>query len=69
MIKVGIELNDVVRNLNKQILKYYQKDIDPSLDLDEIDEKDDVFKYAKFDSNAARNEFIPIAFIFQFYYF
>ena len=38
MIRIGIELNDVVRNVNKQILKYYQKDIDPTLDLDDIDD-------------------------------
>ena len=36
MVKIGIELNNVVRNYNKQILKYYQKDINPELDLDEF---------------------------------
>lgn len=67
MIKVGIELNHVVRNINKQILKYYQKDIDPSLDLDEIDEKDDVFKYAKFNSKAERNEFMYIDYPYELF--
>ena len=67
MIRIGIELNDVVRNINKQILKYYQKDIDPSLDLDEADEKDDVFKYAKFDSNKSRNEFIYIDYPYEIF--
>ena len=67
MIRIGIELNDVVRNINKQILKYYQKDIDPSLDLDEVDEKDDVFKYAKFDSNKSRNEFIYIDYPYEIF--
>ena len=67
MIRIGIELNDVVRNINKQILKYYQKDIDPSLDLDEVDEKDDVFKYAKFDSNKSRNEFIYIDYTYEIF--
>ena len=67
MIKVGIELNHVVRNINKQILKYYQKDFDPSLDLDEIDEKDDVFKYAKFNSKAERNEFMYIDYPYELF--
>lgn len=67
MIRIGIELNHVIRNINKQILKYYQKDIDPSLDLDEIDEKDDVFKYAKFDSNRSKNEFIYIDYPYEIF--
>ena len=67
MIKIGIELNGVIRNVNKQILKYYQKDIDPSIDLDEIDEKDDVFKYAKFDSNKSKNEFIYIDYPYEIF--
>lgn len=67
MIRIGIELNDVVRNINKQILKYYKKDIDPSLDLEEVDEKDDVFKYAKFDSNKSRNEFIYIDYPYEIF--
>lgn len=67
MIKIGIELNGVIRNVNKQILKYYQKDVDPSIDLDEIDEKDDVFKYAKFDSNKSKNEFIYIDYPYEIF--
>jgi len=67
MIKIGIELNHVVRNVNKQILKYYQKDIDPSIDLDEIDEKDDVFKYAKFESLTDKNEFIYIDYPYEIF--
>jgi len=56
MIRIGIELNHVVRNINKQILKYYKKDIDPSLDLEDIDEKDDAFKYAKFETLTENND-------------
>lgn len=67
MIRIGIELNHVVRNVNKQILKYYQKDIDQSLDLDEIDEKDDVFKHAKFKFLTDRNEFIYIDYPFEIF--
>lgn len=67
MIKIGIELNHVVRNINKQILKYYKKDIDPSLDIEEIDEKDDVFKYAKFESLTDKNEFIYIDYPYELF--
>lgn len=67
MIKIGIELNHVIRNVNKQILKYYQKDIDPSIDLDEIDEKDDVFKYAKFETLTDKNEFIYIDYPYEIF--
>lgn len=67
MITIAIELNHVVRNVNKQILKYYQKDINPELDIDNIDEKDDVFKYAKFDSNRDRNEFVYIDYPYEIF--
>lgn len=67
MITIAIELNHVVRNVNKQILKYYQKDINPELDIDNIDEKDDVFKYAKFDSKRDRNEFIYIDYPYEIF--
>ena len=67
MIRVGIELNHVVRNINKQILKYYQKDIEPSLELDDIDEKDDAFKYAKFETLSDKNEFIYIDYPYEIF--
>lgn len=67
MITIAIELNHVVRNVNKQILKYYQKDIKPELDIDNIDEKDDVFKYAKFDSKRDRNEFVYIDYPYEIF--
>lgn len=67
MITIAIELNHVVRNVNKQILKYYQKDINPELDIDNIDEKDDVFKYAKFDSKRDRNEFVYIDYPYEIF--
>ena len=67
MIRIGIELNGVIRNINKQILKYYQKDIDNTLDLDLVDEKDDPFKWAKFDSNKDKNEFIYIDYPYEIF--
>lgn len=41
-IRLGIDLDHVIRNINRQILKYYQKDIDESIDIDDADYKDDV---------------------------
>lgn len=67
MKTIAIELNHVVRNVNKQILKYYQKDINPELDIDNIDEKDDVFKYATFDSHRDRNEFVYIDYPYEIF--
>lgn len=43
-IRIGIDLDHVIRDINRQIVKYYQKDIDNSIDLDEVDYKDDVIK-------------------------
>jgi hypothetical protein len=31
-MKIGIELNNIVRDLNKQVIKYYKKDINQSFD-------------------------------------
>lgn len=36
-MKIGIELNGIVRNLNKQIIKYYKKDIDKTFDDKSVD--------------------------------
>ena len=67
MITRAIELNHVVRNVNKQILKYYQRDFKPELDLETVDEKDDVFKTAVFDSRRSRNEFIYLDYPYEIF--
>lgn len=67
MITIAIELNHVVRNVNKQILKYYQRDFKPELDLETVDEKDDVFKTAVFDSRRSRNEFIYLDYPYEIF--
>ena len=65
---IGIELNHVVRNINRQMLKYYAKDIDPSLDIAEIDDKEDVLgKYLKFPSKHEKNEFIYIDYPYEIF--
>lgn len=68
MITIGIELNHVVRNINKQILKYYQKEFDPSLDIDELDDRKDVIKeYTKFKSKQEKNNFIYIDYPYEIF--
>jgi hypothetical protein len=68
MLTIGIELNHVVRNVNKQILKYYQKGIDPSLDIDELDDRVDVIeKYTKFKSKKEKNNFIYVDYPFEIF--
>ena len=67
MITIGIELNHVVRNINKQILKYYAKAFDPSMEWEEIDDKDDAFKHVKFKSNYEKSNFIFIDYPFEIF--
>ena len=68
MLTIGIELNHVVRNVNRQLLKYYQKEFDPSLDIDELDDKVDVIeKYMKFNSKKQKNDFIYIDYPFEIF--
>ena len=62
-IRIGIELNHVIRDINKQIAKYFQEEYDESIDLDEINYKEDVLKtVCKFQSDKER-----IAFMYENY--
>lgn len=68
MKTIGIELNHVIRNINKQILKYYAKEFDPSMEWEELDDKVDVFeKYLKFESKHAKNNFLYIDYPFEIF--
>lgn len=69
MVTIAIELNHVIRNINKQLLKYYQKDYHPELDTDDIDEKKEnvLKKYIKFDSHRELNQFIYIDYPFEIF--
>jgi len=68
MLTIGIELNHVVRNINKQILKYYAKEFEPSMDWEELDDKVDVFKeYCKFESKYAKNNFLYIDYPYEIF--
>jgi hypothetical protein len=69
MITIAIELNHVIRNVNKQLLKYYQRDYHPEMETDKIDEKREnvLEKYIKFDSKRERNEFIYIDYPYEIF--
>lgn len=69
MITIAIELNHVIRNINKQLLKYYQRDYHPELDTDDIDIKNEnvLDKYIKFSSKKERNQFIYIDYPFEIF--
>lgn len=66
MITIGIELNHVIRNINKQIIKYYSKEFDPSAEIEDIDDKQNVFNtYAKFKTSYDKNNFIYIDYPYE----
>ena len=68
MITIGIELNHVVRDINKQIVKYYAKEFDPSIDIEEVDKSDDVLSTTcKFESKYARNNFLYIDYPYEIF--
>ena len=68
MITIGVELNHVVRNINKQIVKYYTKEYAPDVDPDDIDDREDVLKtFAKFDSKYERNNFLYIDYPYEIF--
>lgn len=68
MITIGVELNHVVRNINKQIIKYYAKGYALDVDLDDIDDREDVLKtFAKFDSKYERNNFLFIDYPYEIF--
>ena len=68
MLTIGVELNHVVRNINKQIIKYYAKEFSPETDIDEINDKEDVFKtFAKFNSKYEKNNFIFIDYPYEIF--
>lgn len=69
MITIAIELNHVIRNVNKQLLKYYSRDYHPELDIDEIEDlKENILdKYIKFDSKKDLNEFLYVDYPYEIF--
>lgn len=68
MLTIGVELNHVVRNINKQILKCYAKEFDQSMEWDELDDHVDVFdKYCKFKSKYEKSNFLYVDYAFEIF--
>ena len=68
MITIGVELNHVVRNINKQIVKYYAKEYAPDVDPDDIDDREDVLKtFVKFNSKYEKNNFLYIDYPYEIF--
>lgn len=66
MITIGIELNHVIRNINKQIAKYYAKEYTIDVDLDDIDDKENILDtFAKFEDKYKKYNFIYIDYPFE----
>lgn len=58
-IRIGIDLDHVIRNINRQIIKYYQRDFDESIDIDNVDLKDDVINtICHFETKREKNSFL-----------
>lgn len=67
MITIGVELNHVVRNINKQILKYYDKEFNKGWDIEEMDTLDDALKLAIFNSKHEKYNFFYIDYPFELF--
>lgn len=68
MVRIGIELNGVLRNVNYQMCKYYAKDIDPLFtfdkkDIDNLNMKDTL----KFNSKKEFNEFVYVNYPYEIF--
>ncbi len=67
MIIIGIELNHVLRNINKQLLKYYAKEYDSSMDWESEDDSADVIHNLSFSSKKERYRFMYIDYPYEIF--
>lgn len=68
MIRIGIELNGIVRDINTQILKYYVKDIDKGFDDTKVDKNVlNVANSLDFGSKKKREEFIYVDYPYEIF--
>lgn len=67
-MKIGIELNNIVRDINSQIIKYYKKDIDKNFDDSKIDLKcNNLITQLPFKSNKDRNNFMYVDYPYEIF--
>lgn len=58
-IRIGIDLDHVIRDINRQIVKFYQRDFDETIDVDEVNMKSDVLNdVCHFNSKKELYEFL-----------
>lgn len=69
MITIGVELNDVVRDIKKQMLKYFKKEFGGDYDPDDIESSEDIFEkgYIKFNSKKDEKNFIYIDYPYELF--
>lgn len=67
-MKIGIELNYVIRDINTQILKYYKKDINKEFDDKNVNKNISNFiDRLKFDSKKAKSDFMYIDYPYEIF--
>lgn len=67
-MKIGIELNNVLRDINSQILKYYKKDINKEFDDKNIDKNVTNFiDKIKFSSKKAKSDFMYVDYPYEIF--
>lgn len=67
-MKIGIELNNIVRDINFQLVKYYKKDIDKTFDDENFDyDITDVLSKLKFKNKKAKHEYVYIDYPYEIF--
>lgn len=67
-MKIAIELNNIVRDFNAQVLKYYIKDIDPLFDDENIDlNSTDILSVLPFKTKKDRKTFREIDYPYELF--
>lgn len=66
-MRIAVELNNIIRDYNNQVLKYYRKEIDPAFDDEKVDlQCSDLLEELPFD-NATRKTFKEIDFPYELF--
>lgn len=66
MIKIGIEINNILRDLDKQLIKYYKKDIKPSFDESTVG-TNRLIDFLEFDTKKSKNDFLYIDYPYEIF--
>lgn len=66
-ITIGIELNHVLRNINKQLLKYYAKEYDQSMDWEAEDDTADVLHNLSFTTKKEKYRFMYVDYPYEIF--